>query len=130
MYELAPVSDADFEFQFEPDAGITGVVVSRMRLTLKHGSRRRITLEADTRNNPKAVYDLLNELNPPVYHITQRGLKVAFEATETKRAYTRNFNITYLNSCALNHDGNDLIIRNMLAQSGIEPQLLKDDGDQ
>lgn len=129
VYELKPVADADFEFKIEPDAGITGVVVSRMRLTLKQGSRRRITLEADTRNNPKAVYDLLDELNPPAYHITQLGLKVAFEATKGKRAYTRNFNITYPNSCALNHDGNDLVIRKMLAQSGLEPQLSTDESE-
>lgn len=130
VYELAPVSDADFEFQFEPETGITGVMVSMMRLTLKHGENRRITLMADTRKNPKAVYELLGTLNPPAYHITQLGLKVSFEATKGKRASTRSFNISYPNSCALNHDRNDLIIRNMLAKSGIEPQLLKEENKQ
>ena len=39
---------------------------------------------------------------------------------------TRSFNITYPNSCALNYDGNDLKIREMLVKSGIEPKALKD----
>lgn len=52
---------------------------------------------------------------------------MTFDEVEGKRAKIRNFNISYPNSCALNHDGNDLVIRNMLAQSGIELQLLKSD---
>jgi len=127
VYELKPVADANFDFKVDLDAGIASVVVTKMRLTLKHGAKRRITIEADTKNNTKAVYDLLETLNLPAYHITQLGLKVTFDAVEGRRAKTRSFNITYPNSCALNHDGNDLIIRNMLAKSGIEPQLLKDD---
>ncbi|MBQ0789199.1 MAG: hypothetical protein KBT50_01170 [Cycloclasticus sp.] len=127
VYELKPVADADFDFKVEPDTGIASVLVTKMRLTLKHGAKRRITLEADTKNNAKAVYDLLETLDLPTYHITQLGLKVTFDEVEGRRAKTRSFTITYPNSCALNHDGNDLIIRNMLAQSGIEPQLLKVD---
>ena len=48
---------------------------------------------------------------------------MTFDALEGKRAKTRPFNITYPNSCALNYDGNDLKIREMLAASGIEPQV-------
>ena len=127
VYELKPVADANFDFKLEPEAGIASVVVTKMRLTLKHGAKRRITLEADTRNNTKAVYDLLGTLNLPAYHITQLALKVTFEPVEGRRAKTRSFNITYPNSCALNHDGNDLVIRNMLAKSGLELQLLKEE---
>jgi len=122
VYNLAPLDDTEFEFKLEPVAGIASVVVTRLRLTLKHGSRRRITLEADTKHKPKAVYDLLAELTLPKYHITQVGVKVTFDALEDKRVKTRTFNITYPNSCALNYDGNDLKIREMLAASGIEPQ--------
>jgi len=122
VYDLAPLDDTEFEFRPEPVSGISSVVVTRLRLTLKHGSRRRIILEADTKNNSKAVYELLGQLKLPAYHITQVGVKVVFEALDGKRAKTRSFNITYPNSCALNYDGNDLKIRNMLAASGIEPK--------
>ncbi len=126
VYDLKPLEDANFDFQAEPEAGIASVVVTRLRLTLKHGDRKRITLEANTTKNPIAVYDLLDELKPPPHYITQIGLKVTFESIQGQRAKTRSFNITYPNSCALNYDGNDLKIRNMLAKSGIEPQALKD----
>ena len=122
IYNLEPLADSDFEFKIEPETGIVSIEVTQLRLTLKHGSRRRIVLEADTKNSPKAVYDLLKEINPPVYLITQVRLKVTFEALTGKRAKTKTFNITYPNSCALNHDGNDLQIRKMLAKSGIEPK--------
>ena len=124
IYDLEPLADASFEFQIEPETGIVGIEVTQLRLTLKHGSRRRIVLEVDTKNNPKAVYDLLKEINPPVYLITQVRLKVTFEAPTGKRVKTKTFNITYPNSCALNHDGNDLQIRKMLAKSGIEPKAV------
>lgn len=122
VYDLAPVNDPDFEFKIEPETGIDSVVVTRLRLALKNGSKRRIILEADTKHNSKAVYDLLRELNPPAYNITQIALKVTFEAAPNRRAKTKTFNITYPNSCALNYDGNDLLIRKMLAESGIEPR--------
>ena len=124
IYDLEPLADSDFEFQIEPETGIVGIEVTRLRLTLKHGSRRRVILEADTKNKPKAVYDLLGEMNPPAYHVTQVRLKVTFEAPVGKRAKTKTFNITYPNSCALNYDGNDLQIRKMLAKSGIEPKAV------
>ncbi|MFK5949176.1 MAG: hypothetical protein QM500_10465 [Methylococcales bacterium] len=126
VYELKPVADIDFEFKAAPEAGIASVVVTQMRLKLRHSENRRITLEANTKHNPKAVYDLLKSLNLPAYEITQVGLKVNFDDVEGRKLKSRSFKITYPNSCALNHDGKDLIIRNMLAQSGIEPQLSKD----
>lgn len=122
VYDLAPLQDANFSFNIAPTSGIESVVVTRMRLTLKHGTKRRITLEADTRTNPKAVYDLRDNLEPPPHHITQLAVKVTFEPVDGKRARTRTFNITYPNSCALNNDGMDLKIRNMLNDSGIEPR--------
>jgi len=123
VYDLAPLQDKNFDFTIAPESGIASVEVKRMRLTLKYGKNRRITLEADTQNNPKAVYELRDSLSLPPHFITQLGVKVTFEAQEGRRAKTRTFNITYPNSCALNNDGLDLRIRNMLAASGIEPRL-------
>jgi len=122
VYDLDPLSDAEFTFKIEPESGIEQIIVTQLRLTLKHGSKRRISLEADTKNNPQAIYDLLKELNPPAYFVTQTRVKVIFEPTVGRRAKTRSFNITYPNSCALGHDGDDLKIREILEKSGIEPQ--------
>lgn len=120
VYELAPVVDNDFEFKIEPISGITSVVVTRLRVDLKHGSKRRLTLEADTKKDTEAVYKLLESLSLPPYEVTQ----VTFEPIGNQRAKTRTLNIIHPNSCALNHDGNDLKIRHMLAQSGLEPKAM------
>ena len=129
VYDLDPLADPNFEFQFPPGSGISEAIVTKIRLTLKRGSRRRIVLEADIKQNSMAVYDLLKELDPSPYYITQVSIKVVFETEAGKRAGTKTFNVTYPNTCNLNHEGRDDIIRQMLTASGIEPQAPKDDSD-
>lgn len=124
VYNLDPIADQNFKFQIESDTGVEQILITGLRLTLKHGTKRRIGLEADTKTNPNAVYDLLAKLNPPEHYITRTRIKVLFEPKPGKRAKTRTFNITHPNSCALNYDGDDLIIRQILEKSGIEPKLL------
>lgn len=129
VYNLDPLADPNFEFQFPPGSGISEAIVTKLRLTLKHGSRRRIVLEADTKQNSMAVYDLLKELSPPPYDITQVSIKAVFEAQPGKRAGSKTFNVTWPNLCNLGHEGRDNLIRQMLADSSIEPQAPKDDSD-
>ncbi len=64
---------------------------------------------------------LRSVINPPPFHVTQADLEVRFARTREARAAIRNFKISYPNWCALDHHGRDLVIRNMLARSGIEP---------
>ena len=122
VYDLTPLKDQDFVFTLPPDAGISSAVITSMRLTLLHGGNRRITLEADTKGKPKAVYELRDALGPPPHYITQLSVKVTFEPVGDQRPRTRTFNITYPNSCALNNDGTDLKIRRMLTDSWVEPR--------
>lgn len=124
VYDLNPLADSEFQFQVEPESGIERIDVIQLRLTLKYSQKQRITLEADTKHDPSAVYDLLELLKPPTYYITLARVKVIFEPKPGKRARTRIFNITYPNSLSLGHDGDDLKIRKMLAKSGLEPKAL------
>jgi hypothetical protein len=124
VYNLDPLADAEFPFQIEPESGIERIEVTQLRLTLKFGSKKRIILEADTQNDPNAVYDLLELLKPPPYYITLARIKVTFEPKLGKRARTRTFNITYPNSLSLGHDREDEEIRKVLAKSGLEPRAL------
>ena len=124
VYELAPVTEPDFEFKVNEASGIMAVVVTRLRVRLNHGDNRRITVEATTKNNASAVYELLKELSLPPHQIINVGLKVSFAATASRRAYSKPVNISYPNACNLNHDGNDLKIRQMLVDSGIEPKAI------
>lgn len=130
VYALDALADREFEFQYPVESGIKTVEVRRLRLTLMTGKKRRVTVEADTSHNPKAIYDLLEEIKPPPFHVTQAEITVTFAPTPGTRSRTRSFKISFPNWCALRHDGRDIIIRKMLADSGIEPmapEMKKDD---
>ena len=61
--------------------------------------------------------------------VTQVGIKVTFAHNpKSRKPGTRAFDISWPNSCSLKHDGRDLIIRKMLADSGIEPREPAKDG--
>ncbi|MDB4222362.1 hypothetical protein N9850_01215 [Granulosicoccus sp.] len=102
-------------------------MVTRLRVTLKHHKKERITIEADAHKNTDAVFRRLEQLNLPAFYVSQVSLKVIFEGIGNKRAKSRTVNITHPNSCALNHDGNDLKVRQMLASSGLEPKAVARD---
>lgn len=120
-YDLDLLADRDFAFKPPPNSGVQSVVVRRLRLTLMSGGKRRVTVEAEPKNNPKAVYDLMERLKLPPFHVANAEIVATFDApvhgTRTKK---RNFRISYPDSCNLRHEGRDRILRQMLAASGIE----------
>ncbi|MGE4348684.1 MAG: hypothetical protein AB7D28_02830 [Candidatus Berkiella sp.] len=125
VYELNTILEKGFEFKIEPTSGISSVLITSLRVTLKEDRKKRIMVEADAYKDDKAVFRLLDRLNLPPYDVTQLSLKVTFEPVGGAKAKSKRVNITYPNSCALNHDGNDLKIRQMLARSGLEPKAVE-----
>jgi len=121
VYFLDALADRDFVFKFPMDSEIEEVAVKRLRLSLKTEGKLRVTVESDPNPDPKAIYDLLEKIKLPPFHVTQAEIKVTFVPTPGTRSRTRSFKISYPNWCALRHDGRDLIIRQMLADSGLEP---------
>lgn len=121
VYVLDALAERDFVFQYPMDCGVEEVAVKRLRLSLKMGDKRRVTVESDPNPDPKAIYDLIDELRLPPFYVSQAVIKVTFTPTPETRSRTRSFTISYPNWCALRHDGRDLIIRKMLTDSGLEP---------
>ncbi len=126
VYELKPFRSAStYNFAYQPDSGIKSLKVKKIKLSLL-GSKDKIILEADVSNNFNAVYELMKEkLNPaivPYAIVTQVGIQAIMHANNRKGQRVRNFDITYPNSCSLKYDGDDLILRKMLLDSGIEVQ--------
>jgi hypothetical protein len=120
-YKLDQLGTREFEFKKPENSGIQSAVIKRLRLSLIGGGSRKIAVEADPKRNPKAVYDLIDKLNPPPFHVTQAEIKVTFLAPlPGTRSKTRTFRISYPSWCNLRHIGRDEIIRNMLTASGIE----------
>ena len=128
VYHLNPLKKRGFQFIFDPESGIEDVRVQKLRLSSMGGRKNRIFLESDPTHYPEAVYDLLDKLQNPSmslsrYNVTQVRLKVFFYPAEgASRGKTRSFYVTYPNSCNLKQDERDLVIRTMLAASGIEPK--------
>jgi len=136
VYDLDGLKRRDFSFIYDPDSGITGVVIKKLRLSTLGGAMKRVTLEADASQNPDAVYNLLEEVvrvdGTPECHqchkiplslvnVTQAAIQVVFNHNGSRRRATRTFQISYPNSCSLKQDGRDLVIRKMLVDSGLEP---------
>lgn len=122
VYALDALAHRDFVFRYPAASGIEQVTIQLLRLSLKSGNKRRITIETDPASGPEAIYDLLDSIKTPPFHVTQAEIKVKFSQLAATRARTRTFKISYPNWCALRHDGGDLVIRNMLTASGIEPR--------
>ena len=121
VYKLDRLGSREFEFTRPENSGIQSAAIKRLRLSLLGGGNRKVTVEADPKHNPKAVYDLIDKLNPPPFHVTQAEIKVTFYAPlPGTRSRTRTFRISYPSWCNLRHVGRDEIIRDMLTASDIE----------
>ncbi len=125
-YDLSGLLDADFSFPHDPADGIQDVRVRKLRLSLLGGGNRRITLEANVRNHPKAVYELLDDvlaggrIPRGVINVMHAGLQIVFRPDESGRATTLSFYISYPNSLSLKYDPKDLIARKYLKEWGID----------
>jgi hypothetical protein len=126
IYNLTPLLSRDFQFVYEPESEIADVVVKKLRLKIR-GTSERILLEIDPSQDRYAIYNLLDKVTKiiPLSQIalTQVGMKVIFNQNPAlRKKNTRTFDISYPNSCSLKQEGSNLIIRKMLADSGIEPK--------
>jgi len=126
VYELNPLSQPDFAFAIEPGSAIEGVWVTKLRLSscLKKGDR--ITLEADTTKDPKAVYDLLEKLKTSIplnyYNVTRVDMTASVAVDPEKPAKVVRFYVADPNSCSLKYDETGLLLRRILEKSKIEPK--------
>ena len=130
VYDLAPLLQKSFDFTFAVGSGIEKVTVKKLRLSSRSKKGERIALEADTSENPDAVYALLEKINVALplhlYSITQVELAVTVTVDPDKPAKVVTVRITHPNSSSLKYDELDLKLRNMLSASGIEPRELVD----
>ena len=126
IYDLAPLLKRSFEFTYNIGSGIENVAVKKLRLSSRVKKGDRITLEADTSENPHAVYDLLDQVRKSfplnMYNVTQVELTAMVVVDADKPAKRMTVRITYPNSCSLKYDEIGLKLRDMLEASGIEPK--------
>lgn len=126
VYDLNPLLQKGFNFNYDAGSGIERVTVKKLRLSSRVIRGDRITLEADSSDNPDAVYDLLDEIRASLrlsmYSVTQVELAASVVTDADKPAKKVTIRITYPNSCSLRYDEIGLRLRTMLEASGIEPK--------
>jgi hypothetical protein len=83
VYDLNPLRQKGFDFVFNIDSGVQYVAVRKLRLSSKVKKGDRITLEADTTNNPDAVYPQ-RVIRYPITGEVQGVFPEAFELRVTK----------------------------------------------
>lgn len=123
VYELGPLLQKSFDFSPAIGSGIDSVVVKKLRLSSRVKKGERIKLEADTSNDPKAIYALLDKIGKStplnLYNVTlvELSASVVMDDKPPKNVPIR---ITHPNSCSLKYDELDHRLRDMLADAGIE----------
>ena len=126
VYDLSPLLQKGFNFSYDAGSGIERVTVKKLRLSSRVIRGDRITLEADSSDNPDAVYDLLDEIRASLrlgmYNVTQVELAASVMTDADKPVKKVTIRITYPNSCSLRYDEIGLRLRTMLEASGIEPK--------
>jgi len=124
VYNLFPLRRKDFNFTWDAASGIESVRVSKLRLALN--KNRKLTLEANPKNDPDAIYKLLEKLSPSLqsheYQISQVGITAMVKLDPKAPAKKVDFNVSYPDSCSLKHDEVGMKLRAMLTASGIEPK--------
>lgn len=125
VYDLAPLAQKGFDFQYAPGSGIERVAVRKIRLSSIANKGDRITLEADSEQNRHAVHELLETVRKALplhlYNVTQVELAASVTVNPDKPPKKVTIRITHPNSCSLKYDEIDLTLRDMLAASRIEP---------
>jgi len=126
VYDLGPLMQRNFEFTYDLGSGIESVIVKKLRLSSRATKGERISLEADTSQDPQAVYALLDRIQAAMpmaqYSVTQVDLAVRMVVEADRPPKTVHIHITYPNSCSLKYDELGLKLRDMLSASGIEPR--------
>ena len=126
VYDLNPLCHRDFNFTYAVGSGIQSVAVKKLRLSSRVKRGDRITLEADTSQDPEAVYGLLDKIGKylplHLYNVTLVELTASVGVDADKPAKKVTISITHPNSCSLKYDDLDLRLRAMLEASGIEPK--------
>lgn len=126
VYDLSPLRQKGFDFIPAVGSGIEKVTIKKLRLSSRIKKGDRITLEADTFENPDAVYALLDQIKKSLpldmYNITQVELAASVVVDAGKPAKLVTIRITHPNSCSLKYDELGLKLRDMLEASGIEPK--------
>lgn len=122
IYNLEALVERDFNFVIAEDSEIHSVKILQARATCKLNPKEKITVSSCPDKNINAVHDRLAKINLEGFYISQVVLKAVFKPSKEKELRFKQFSITGPDKCNLTMFGEDLLIRDVLKASGIEPE--------
>lgn len=124
-YELDSFKNPNIPLKFDAQSGVESIRVIKLRFTLT-GTKEKITIEANSSRNPNAVYDLYDKLKARLpeqdLNVTHVGLLATFDEVVGNKQKTKQFSLTFPNSCSLKHTQDEGILRQILVDSGVQPK--------
>lgn len=122
VYQLEALVEADFDFIIAEDSDIFSIKILQATATCKLNPKEKITVISCPDKDINAVHKRLTKLNLDDIYISQVVFKAVFKPAKGKDLRAKQFSITTPDKCKLGLYGDDLMIRDVLKASGIEPQ--------
>lgn len=134
VYDLQPFMSQDFSLRIAPDLGIRSVELRKIRFRVNGPNKHTIRIDLGNNCQSHILYDRLHELTrdkpPTLVQVTQVGIRVTYEKDlGEKNERHREFVITSPDSTSLSDDDEDQLLRRLLVENGVEPQLKTEDFD-
>jgi len=123
-YDLTPLKDRNVNLATDPADGIEGVFVRMLRFDLPDSSNRRITFEANSATDGKAIYRLIERviekkgLPMSIVTVAKAKLRLEFAGVDGRKGKTLTFEISTPDRCTLKDDPLDQIARKYIERWG------------
>jgi len=123
-FDLEPLKNKEIRFPTEPADGVDAVCVRMLRLDVPGTGSRRITFEANSRNDGKAIYKLIDRalakqsLSLDDVIVAKAKLQFKFAGRDGKRGKSLTFEISTPDRCTLKDDPMDQIAKKYIEQWG------------
>jgi hypothetical protein len=133
-YDLFQLKRRSFRFAYSAESGIERMAIRKLRFSVGGGDPLQVTLDANAHGDrgSNAIHEAIERVfrtadanddgRVPiaVARPTWTEIVAEFRAANRKRCRRRSFTISAPHSCSLKHDGEDLILREVLQASSIE----------
>jgi hypothetical protein len=123
-FDLEPLKNKEIRFPTDPADGVENVCVRMLRLDVPGMGNRRITFEASSRNDGKAVYKLMDRalakesLSLDDVIVAKAKLQFKFAGRDGKRGNSLTFEVSTPDGCTLKDDPLDQIAKKYIEQWG------------
>ncbi|PHR95112.1 MAG: hypothetical protein COA68_17640 [Oceanobacter sp.] len=123
-YDLEPIFEAGFEFNIPDKSDIYTIQIISAEVTCNNDPTIHLLVSIFPDKNKYAVRDRLVKVRSQTEYISAVKLKVFFKPNSVKTKPARVVSISLPDKCSLGCSDDDILIEEILAASGIEPEPL------